>query len=81
MKSITKKNQKGLPQKFCKCIKSVRKSIRVRNGKQTASAKESAAIGVCVKSVLQTRGFTLKRFTCGKRPTLKTQKLSIKKSK
>lgn len=81
----TKKTQKKLADKFCKCIKSVRKTIRVRSGKQTAAAKESAAIGVCVRAVLQTRGRTLKRFACGKKPVLKTQKikrkLRIKKTK
>jgi hypothetical protein len=42
--------------------------------KKTAAAKEAAAIGVCVQSVLQTRGKTLKRFKCGKKMMLKTQK-------
>lgn len=76
-----KSTQKKLANKFCKCIKSVRKTIRVRGAKQTAAAKESAAIGVCVKSVLQTRGRTLKRFACGKKPVLNTQKLRVKKTK
>jgi len=33
--------------------------------KARKGSKESAAIGVCVRSVLQRRGRTLKRFTCG----------------
>ena len=44
----------------------------------TAADKESAAIAICVRSVLGRRGRTLKRFSCGKgtgkRPMLKTQK-------
>jgi len=32
--------------------------------KKTELAKESAAIGVCVKSVLHGRGKTLKKFSC-----------------
>jgi len=37
--------------------------------------KESGAIAICVKSVLGSRGRTLKQFKCGKNPQLKTQKL------
>ena len=60
---------------FCRCIKKVRQTIKLRPGiKKTAAAKEAAAIGVCVKSVLQTKGKTLKRFKCGKRMALTTQK-------
>jgi len=60
---------------FCRCIKKVRKTIKLRPGvKNTAAAREAAAIGVCVKSVLQTRGKTLKRFRCGKKMSLITQK-------
>lgn len=63
-----------LAKKFCRCIKSVRKTIKVRGKQKTPIAKESAAIGVCTKSVLQTKGKTLKRFSCKKKPMLKTQK-------
>ena len=58
-----------LAKKLCACIKNVRKS-----GKGTRKAKESRAIAICVKSVLQTRGRTLKKFKCGKSPKLTTQK-------
>ena len=53
--------------RFCRCIKGVRKTIRVRPGQ----SKESAAIAICVKSVLQRRGRTLKKFKCrgGVNPT------------
>jgi hypothetical protein len=70
----TRKNK--LAADFCRCIKKVRKTIKLRPGvKKTAAAKEAAAIGVCVKSVLQTKGKTLKRFGCKKKMSLVTQKL------
>lgn len=71
---------KNLTRKFCRCIKKVRKTITLRKdqkirSKGKAAAKESAAIGICTKSVLQTRGKTLKRFQCDlKKPKLQTQK-------
>ena len=69
----TRKNK--LAADFCRCIKKVRKTIKLRPGvKKTAAAREAAAIGVCVTSVLQTRGKTLKRFSCGKKMMVKTQK-------
>ena len=43
--------------------------------KKSSAAKEAAAIAVCVKSVLQTRKKTLKKFSCGKKMKLVTQKL------
>ena len=50
--------------RFCRCIKKVRKTIKARKG----SSKESGAIGVCVKSVLQRKlaptGRTLFKFHC-----------------
>jgi hypothetical protein len=62
--------------KFCSCIKKVRKTIRLKPGQtKTSRAKESAAIGTCVKAVLQTRGKTLKKFACQKKPFLQTQKM------
>jgi hypothetical protein len=51
-------------QRFCKCIKKVRKTIK----------NEKGPIAICVKSVLQTRGRTLKRFTCGRKGKVITQK-------
>ena len=58
------------PKNFCHCIKKVRKTFK--NG--TRKANESRAIAICVKSVLQTKGRTLKSFRCGKPAFLKTQK-------
>jgi hypothetical protein len=51
-------------QRFCKCIKKVRKTIK----------NEKGPIAICVKSVLQKKGRTLKRFTCGKKGRVITQK-------
>ena len=55
--------------KFCRCIKSVGKTLKARKG----STKEQGAIAVCVKSVLHTRKKTIRNFKCGKHPVLKTQ--------
>ena len=76
---------KVLGKKLCECIKKVRKTVKLRKTAVTkrtgpASAKESAAIGICVKSVLQTRGKTLKRFSCDKQPKLTTQPFSPTKA-
>lgn len=62
--------------RFCSCIQKVRGKIQLRPGQaKTKRAKESAAIGTCVKAVLQTRGRTLKKFSCEKKPFLQTQPL------
>lgn len=50
---------------FNRCVKSVRKTVRARKG----SNKESAAIGICTKSVLQSRGKTMKRYRRGRLTT------------
>ena len=64
-----------LAKKFCGCIKKVRKSVIVRPGQnKSLNSREKAAIGICVKSVIQTRGKTIKKFKCGKKPYLLTQK-------
>jgi hypothetical protein len=67
MKPASKKTTKT----FCNCIKKVRRYIKPIKG-----SKESAAIAICVKSVLQTRGKTLRRFKCrnGKLFTRKMKK-------
>ena len=68
---------RSLATSLCHCIKKVRKTVKVRNGRTNKKAKEKAAIGICVKSVLQTKGKTLRRFTCKKIPYLLTQKLHM----
>ena len=50
-----------MSKKFDTCVKSVRKTVRARKG----SNKESAAIAICTKSVLQKRGRTMKRYRKG----------------
>jgi hypothetical protein len=67
MKPASKKTTKT----FCNCIKKVRRYIKSIKG-----SKESAAIAICVKSVLQTKGKTLRRFKCrnGKLFTRKMKK-------
>lgn len=64
-----------LVKSFCHCIKQVRKSIKLPRKKYTSlgKRKESAAIAICIKSVLHSKGKTLKRFTCKKKPYLLTQ--------
>lgn len=57
-----------IAKKFCRCIKAVRLT---RKNKMQG---EGAAIAICVKSVLRTRGKTLKRFKCRPKPSLQTQK-------
>lgn len=66
---------KILANEFCRCIKKVRKTVKVRPGQnKSLKGRERAAIGICVKSVLQTRGKTLKKFKCTPKPFLITQK-------
>jgi hypothetical protein len=68
-----------LGREFCRCIKKVRKTIKVRQGQnKSLKGREKAAIGICVKSVIQTRGKTLKRFKCTPKPHLLTQKIKSK---
>jgi hypothetical protein len=50
---------KKITKKFCRCIKKVRNYIIPKKGN-----KESAAIAICVKSVLRTRNKTLRKFKC-----------------
>lgn len=46
--------------RFCRCVKKVRKTLKARPG----STAESGAIAVCTKSVLQTKGRTLRKVRC-----------------
>ena len=67
--------RKKLSKKFCKCIEQVRSYIKPIRG-----TKESAAIAICVKSTLQSRGRTLKKFRCGTKRFLQTQPLKKQKN-
>lgn len=61
--------------RFCRCIKSVSKTLKLRKGSGRGDkARENAAIAICVKSVLQTKGRTLKKFSCRKGPKVITQR-------
>ena len=63
-----------LAKELCRCIKKVRKTVKLRHGQiNSCKGRERAAIGICVKSVLQTRGKTLKRFKCRPKPYLLVQ--------
>ena len=64
-------------ERFCDCIKQVRKTVKTRRGIITGPrGKEQAAIAICVKSTLQSKGRTLKKFRCrGKSGMLVTQAL------
>jgi hypothetical protein len=59
----------AMPERFCSCIKKVWKTRRF--------PKESSAIAICVKSVIQgkSRRRTLKKFSCNGTPKLYTQKM------
>lgn len=61
---------RGFKKQFNICVKSVRKTVKVRRG----STKESAAIAICTKSVLQTRGRTMKKYRKGRLTTQKLKK-------
>lgn len=60
-------------QRFCSCVKSVKKTVKLREG--LPKNKEGAAIAICTKSLLYPRGLTMKKVKCtGVHPYLKTQK-------
>ena len=64
-----KKASKKLTKDFCRCIKKVRSYIKPRDSqgiRDSQGSVESAAIAVCIKSVLQTKGKTLRKFSCRK---------------
>ena len=62
-----RRKSRKLGNKFNRCVKSVRQTVRAR----PKSTKESAAIAICTKSVLQTRGRTMKRYRKGRLITQK----------
>ena len=57
--------RESLSKKFCSCIKKVKHTRK--------NKAEGPAIAICVKSVLQTKGKTLRKFRCRKHPMLKLQ--------
>jgi hypothetical protein len=63
------KSRASLAQKFCKCIKGVRKTL-----KAPRAEREGRAIAICTATMLQKkRGRTLRKFKCGAKPMLETQ--------
>lgn len=62
-----RRKSRKLGNTFNRCVKSVRKTVKARKG----SSKESAAIAICTKSVLHTRGKTMKRYRKGRLITQK----------
>uniref|UniRef100_A0A6C0AHZ6 Uncharacterized protein n=1 Tax=viral metagenome TaxID=1070528 RepID=A0A6C0AHZ6_9ZZZZ len=59
-------------QKFCNCVKAVRRTLKL--DKKKASTAEGAAIAICTRTILFPRGRTLKKLRCGKKGRLITQK-------
>lgn len=60
-----------LAEKFCRCIKGVSKTLKVKK-----TQREGAAIAICTKTMLQDkRRRTMRKIKCGKKPALQTQAL------
>jgi hypothetical protein len=66
--------RKSQTARFNRCVKGVRKTVTPR----PKSTKEAAAIAICTKTLLHSKGRTLKKYRKGKR--LMTQKLRRKRS-
>lgn len=59
------KRHRTQAERFCSCVKQVRKTVKLRKGSgRGAAAKEGAAIAICTKSLLQRKGRTLRRVRC-----------------
>jgi len=56
--------KEAIDKRFCRCIKKVRRTVKPRNSGDSKKDKTNAAIAICVKSVLHSKGKTIKRFTC-----------------
>lgn len=60
-----------LAQKFCRCVKGVSKTLKVKKAQ-----REGVAIAICTKTMLQDkRRRTLRKVKCGTKPALETQAL------
>ena len=69
MSSLPSIDKMRLAEKFCRCIKNVGRTLKVKK-----AAREGVAIAICTKTMLQVaRKRTLKKFKCGKKPVLQTQ--------
>jgi hypothetical protein len=60
----------AIDKRFCSCIKKVRRTVKSRT-----KGKEQAAIAICVKSVLKSKGKTLKKFSCRNGPKVSLRNL------
>jgi hypothetical protein len=67
-----------ISEKLCKCIKTVQKktgtqnkNINKNNNKTNVSGSEARAIGICTKTIFNTRGFTRGKFKCKQNRTVK----------
>lgn len=58
-----------LASKLCRCIKKVDKRF------------ESRSIGICTKTVINSKGYTRGKFTCKQKPTIKLLKNKTMKNK
>lgn len=74
MKKQTRRRNPELAAHFCRCIKAVAPKFG------GLVKGEAPAIAICVKSILQSRGRTLKRFKCKKGASITTQRLRRKRS-
>ncbi len=60
-----RKTKKSQTRRFCSCIKQVQASLKTK--------EEGRAIAICVKSVLQSKGKTLRSFRCRGTPRVLTK--------
>ena len=58
---------KILAQKLCRCIKKVEKKVK--------SASEGRAIGICTKTIFNSKGITRGKFKCKGKQSVKTRKI------
>jgi hypothetical protein len=58
---------KILAKKLCRCIKKVEKNVK--------SASEGRAIGICTKTIFNSKGITRGKFKCKGKQSVKTRKI------
>lgn len=68
----------AIDKRFCNCIKKVRRTVKSR--KPGPKGKTQAAIAICVKSVLKSKGKTLRKFSCRNGPKVSLRNFNVKKS-
>lgn len=75
MPTLKSRKNPELAAHFCRCIKAVAPKF---GGMEKG---EGAAIAICVKSILQSKGRTLKRFRCKNGASISTQKRKTKSNR